>query len=76
MQRKEKLKGRRELRNCKLLSGLREDRHADELYKAACEDSEEGRMTHPREIEFEDLKKRTLSPRFSAEQGNWRCNFP
>jgi len=55
--------------NSKILSRLREDCHAQDLYDACMEDARLGRMTVPAPVGMDGVGELTISPRFGVEQG-------
>ena len=55
--------------NRKLLEGLVQHEHHDELFRLTCKDAELGRMSKPVPVQQLDLASVRLHPRFAVEQG-------
>ena len=64
-----KLKQNRLERNRALISNLKEDEHAKELWAMVVDDAAKGRMSKPVPVGFDHLSAKTLSPRFCIIQG-------
>ena len=65
----EKLKANCKKANMETLKCLREDKHSHRLLEEIQIESDEGRMTSPRDVQVEDFENLLFAKRFSIEQG-------